>query len=141
VSLVVPIFVAIVTVMSDNLSAGASIGFPPGARGWSLESVQEGHQVSSFLPRENKAQVNLVVADHTLERRGNAVVEVRRPRRESPNRRRLEATEVIPESGDVAPARIGQLAALARRSVEEGVEGQIRGARLGRLCETSTSLR
>jgi len=96
---------------------------------WPLERAQEGHQVGSFLVRENETKVNLVVAHHALDGRGNPLVEVRRARSEGPDRRRLEATEVTPGPGDVAPARIGQLADHLRvRSVAEGVERQVRGA-------------
>src|SRR4051812_28447555 len=58
-----------------------------------LKGVQEGHQVGSFFVAEDEAQVSLVVVDHVLERRGDAVVEVRRVRGESPERRRLEFAE------------------------------------------------
>src|SRR5215510_1809479 len=97
-----------------------------------LEGFQEGNQVGSFLTRENEAQMSLVVANHIFDRRGDSVVEVRRARGERAQGRRLEATEVIPKPGDVAPPRVGQLASLTRRSVAESVERQVRGARLGR---------
>ena len=96
-----------------------------------LECVQKGHQVGSFLVRENKPQVRLVVAHHVIERRGDTVVEIWRARGEGAQRRRLEATQIIPKPCDLAPARIGQLANFARRSIAEGVEGQVRSARLG----------
>ena len=102
----------------------------PPAEGWAagssvieLERAQEGHQVGSFFVGEDEAQVSLVVVDHVPERRGDAVVEVRRARGESPERRRLEFAEVAPEPGDVATACIGQLLDLARSPVPEGVQG------------------
>jgi hypothetical protein len=47
-----------------------------------LERFQEGYQVSSFLARENEAQMSLVVANHIFDRRSDSVVEVRRARGE-----------------------------------------------------------
>src|SRR5262245_26434588 len=76
--------------------------------------------------------MSLVVANHIFDRRCDYVVEVRHSRGEGAYRRRLEATEVIPKPGDVAPSRVGQLASLTRRSVAESVERQVRCARLSR---------
>src|SRR5262245_24668955 len=97
-----------------------------------LEGFQEGYQVGSFIGRENEAQMSFVVANHIFDRRGDSIVEVRRARGEGAESRRLEATEVTPKPGDVAPPRVGQLASLARRSIAESVERQVRCARLGR---------
>src|SRR6187549_1782741 len=97
-----------------------------------LEGVQEGNGVGSFFVGEDESQMSLVVVDHVLKRRGDAVVEVRRVRGESPKCRRLEFAEVVPEPGDVATACIGQLPDLARSPVPEGVQGQVRGTGLGR---------
>ena len=63
----------------------------PPAEGWAagssvieLEGVHEGHKVGSFFVGEDEAQVSLVVTDHVLERRGDAVVEIRREPGEGP---------------------------------------------------------
>ena len=99
---------------------------------YSLQCIQKRHQVGSLLVRENKTKVILVVADHALERRRDAVVKVRRTRREGAERRRLEPAEVAPKPGDLTAACVRQLADLACRSVAESVERQIRSARLCR---------
>lgn len=97
-----------------------------------LQCVQKGHQVGSFRVRENEAKVNLVVTDDAFDCRSNAVMEVRRACGERAYRRRLEATQVVPEPGDLAPTCVGQLADLARRPVAKSEEGKIRRARLFR---------
>ena len=95
------------------------------------QRLQERDEIGSLLIGEDEAQMRLVVAHDIVERRGNAVVEVGRPRRERAQRRRLESAEIAPQSGDVAAARIGQLPLFARRAVADGVERQIRRPRLG----------
>src|SRR5262245_52779961 len=76
--------------------------------------------------------MSLIVADHVFEGRGGAVMEIRRARRESAQRRRLEAAEIIPKPGNLATSRIGQLANLARCFVAESVKRQVGRARLSR---------
>src|SRR6185436_6409169 len=43
---------------------------------------------------------------------------------QTPDRRRLEAAEVVPETGDSAPACIGQLHGRERCLVPEGIQGE-----------------
>jgi len=73
------------------------------------ERLQEGDQVCSFTIREDKPQVRFVVAHDLLNRRRDAVVEVRRPRGKGPDCRRLEAAEVPPESRHVPSTSVGKL--------------------------------
>src|SRR5262245_14988688 len=77
------------------------------------ERSQKGDQVGALLLVEDEAELPLVVAHHVLERRGDAVVEVRRPRRQRAERRRLEPPEIVPQPSDVTAARVGQLTLLA----------------------------
>jgi hypothetical protein len=75
------------------------------------------------------------MTNHAFERRGDSVVEVRRASGESSQRWRLETTEIIPKSGDIALSRAGQLAfpahgdgrRIAYSRGQQGVAGGSRG--------------
>ena len=86
-----------------------------------LKGSQKCHQVSSLLGGEDETQVCLVMANHVLERRGDAVVGVRRSRGKRTECRGLESAEVAPDPGDVPATRIGELLELAGRASLECV--------------------
>lgn len=69
------------------------------------------------------------MAHNILERRRTAVVEVRCTRGQRAQRRRLEAAQVFPKSGDVARSSVRELALFAGRPVAEGVKRQVGRAR------------
>src|SRR5690606_35107902 len=77
-----------------------------------LERLHERDEVLSFLRRELEAELGFVVLHDVLERRGDAVVEVRCARRDTSQRRRLEFVYVAPQAGAQRAARIGRDALL-----------------------------
>src|SRR5688572_9585086 len=78
------------------------------------ECFEEGHQIGALLVGEAEAELELVVPDDVLERRGHAVVKVRGARGERTHRRHLEPPEVVPRTRAVSTARVGHLPDLAR---------------------------
>jgi hypothetical protein len=85
------------------------------------KGLSEMPPVSSLLGGEDETQVCLVMANHVLERRSDAVVEVRRSRGKRTECRGLESAEVAPDPGDVPATGIGELSEVAGRASLECV--------------------
>ena len=66
------------------------------------QSLQKGDQVTLLRHREADAETRVVGGDGLVETGGEAVVEVRRTRRQGTQRRALEAADVLRRVGPAA---------------------------------------